>query len=100
MTTQERTAYLTRNGVMNSLSDDEAASVSNAECAASLTEGAEYLDLQHLDQGVQRAQGSTDMGRVLPRSAVHEATWAKILQVVGEASSAAAGAPAPSTPNT
>jgi len=89
MNNPERTAYLIRNEVMNSLSDAEAASVSNAEAAASLAEGAEYLDLQRLDQGVQRAQDAMNMGVVLPRSAVHEATWTKILEVVAQASCAA-----------
>jgi hypothetical protein len=38
------------------------------------------LDLERLEQGVQRAQGTKPvMGRVLPRKGVHDATWTKIL---------------------
>ena len=85
MNKHQRIDYLTRDAVMNQLSDDEAASVSNAESAASLTDGDEYLDLEHLDDGVQHASqvSAAAMGRVLPRKAVHEATWEKLLKVVG-----------------
>jgi len=42
----------------------------------------EYLDLEHLDQGVQRANAATakaTMGHVLSGSAVRDETWNKIL---------------------
>jgi len=62
------------------LSDDEVASVNLAETTALLAEGDEYLDLAHLDKGVRRAKGKTaKTGRVLPKIAVHEATWKKLL---------------------
>ena len=61
-------------------SDDEVASVSTAETAPGLADADEYLDLERLEQGVQRAQGTKPiMGRVLPRKGVHDATWTKIL---------------------
>ena len=84
MNSHKRIDYLTRDGVLKLLSDDEAASVSNAESAEGLDEGDEYLDLEHLDEGVHKADGLiVIMGRVLPRKAVHETTWSKILAVVG-----------------
>jgi hypothetical protein len=84
MNSQKRIDYLTRDGVLKLLSDDEAASVSNAESTEELDEGDEYLDLEHLDEGVRKADGLiVIMGRVLPRKAVHEITWSKILAVVG-----------------
>jgi hypothetical protein len=84
MNSHKRIDYLTRDGVLKLLSDDEAASVSNAESAEELDEGDEYLDLEHLDEGVRKADGLiVIMGRVLPRKAVHEITWSKILAVVG-----------------
>jgi hypothetical protein len=84
MNSHKRIDYLTRDGVLKLLSDDEAASVSNAESAEELDEGDEYLDLEHLDEGVHKADGLiVVMGRVLPRKAVHEVTWSKILSVVG-----------------
>ena len=85
MNSHKRIDYLTRDGVLKLLSDDEAASVSNAESAEELDEGDEYLDLEHLEEGVRKADGLiVIMGRVLPRKAVHEITWSKILAVVGE----------------
>jgi len=76
---------LGRKALLGFLSDDEVASVSTAETAAGLMDGEEYIDLQALDQGVRRARGAAvTMGRVLPRKAVHEATWNKILaQLLG-----------------
>jgi len=65
---------------MNLLSDEEVARVSTAETAARLLDGDEYLDLEQLGDGVRHAQSTpTPMGRVLPRSAVHQDTWNKIL---------------------
>jgi len=63
------------------MSNEEIAKVSTAEAASGLTEGEESLDLEHLDQGVQRAKTATTkvtMGHILPRSAVCDETWSKI----------------------
>ena len=80
MENDERTEYLTRSSVLELLSDDEVARVSNAETAARLAHGEEYVDLERLDQGVRRAVGPTaPMGRVLPRKAVPANTWNKIV---------------------
>ena len=70
-----------RDTILGLLSDEETARVSTAEGVSGLTEGAEYLDLEHLDQGVQRAKAAVavTMGHVLPRSAVRVETWRKIL---------------------
>lgn len=76
---QLETHHLSRETVLGLLSDDEVASVSTAETAAGLSDGEEYIDLQAIDQGVRRARGAVSMGRVLPRKAVHESTWNKIL---------------------
>jgi hypothetical protein len=74
------THALSRETVLSLLSDDEVASVSTAETAAALADGDEYVDLQDLEQGVKRARGmAVSMGRILPRKAVHETTWTKIL---------------------
>jgi hypothetical protein len=81
MKTQDEARYLTRDSVLKLLSDAEIASVSTAESAPRLAHGDEYLDLEHLDQGVQRAHGPTPhMGSVLPRKAIHAETWRKILK--------------------
>jgi hypothetical protein len=74
-----------RDGILNLLSDDEVARVSTAETPAHLLEGDEYIDLGQLEKGVRRADGvATPMGRVLPRKAVHELTWSKIVAQLGE----------------
>jgi hypothetical protein len=71
----------TRDNILKLLSNEEIAKVSTAEAASRLTEGGEYLDLEHLDQGVQRAKPASKvtMGHVLPRSAVCNETWSKIV---------------------
>ena len=80
MTTEVKTAYLTRESVLKGLSDEEVASVSTAEATSHLSNGDEYVDLDQLEQGVRRAQGITPpMGHVLPKKAVHEKTWNKIV---------------------
>lgn len=80
MKNPKRTDYLTRDSILKLLSDDEVASVSTAETAVNLSEGDEYLDLEQLDRGVQQANGAAPaMGRVLPKKAVHENTWSKLL---------------------
>jgi hypothetical protein len=72
--------YATRDGILKLLSDAEIAKLSTAEMAASLAAGDEYLDLERLGQGVQRANGKpTPMGRVLPRKSIQAVTWSSIL---------------------
>ena len=79
--------YLHRDLLLKTLSDDEVASVSTAETAERLPDGEEFVDLEHLDQGVQRAgTAPIPMGRVLPRKAVHEHTWTKIVAYLPPAS--------------
>ena len=82
MSDAERREQIARDSILKLLSDGENGRVSTAEAAPRLSEGAEYLDPERLDRGVQRASATTakaTMGRVLPRSAVSEETWRKIL---------------------
>ncbi|HEX7478467.1 MAG TPA: hypothetical protein VF331_11715 [Polyangiales bacterium] len=79
MNTNKRIEYVTRDQIMKTLSDAEVASVSTAETALHLADGEEFLDLAQLGKGVQRAVATTATGRVLPKKAVHEKTWTKIL---------------------
>jgi hypothetical protein len=77
----DRNRYLIRNRVLNLMSDEEIARVSTAESALRLEDGEYYLDLEALERGVQRASGpQTAMGHVLPRKAVGDLTWEKILR--------------------
>ena len=83
MNTAKRNEYVTRDSMLKLLSDDEVASVTTAETAARLPDGDEYLDLEQLGQGVQRAaRKSAPLGMVLPKKALHENTWNKILKLL------------------
>jgi hypothetical protein len=82
MKNDQRIEYATRDSILKLLSSQEVASVSTAETAVEISHGEEYLDLEHLDLGVQRAQGKgkgVPLRQMLSRKAVHENTWAKIL---------------------
>jgi len=80
MNQDERSRYTTRYRVLRLLSDAEIAGVSRAETAPCLETGDEYLDLEQLDQGVRCAfKEDAPMGRILPRKAVRQETWGKIL---------------------
>lgn len=80
MTSDKRPEYALRESILKLLTDEEIAKVSTAETAPALTEGAEYLNLEKLGDGVSRADGEAiPIGQVLPRAAVGPATWSKIL---------------------
>jgi hypothetical protein len=80
MKTATRSEYLTRGRILELLSDEEVASVANAESAERLADGDEYLDLDQLGIGVQIAgAAAAPMGHVLPKKAIHEGTWSKLL---------------------
>jgi hypothetical protein len=79
--------YLIRDEVMKLLSAQEVDQIdSEAGGAGRLTEGQEYLDLEQALQGVKRADGAfPPRGRVLPRDAVHAATWSQIVALIAGA---------------
>jgi hypothetical protein len=81
MTDAKRAEQTARDAVLKLLSDEETARVSTAETASKLADGAEYVDLEQLDRGVQRARpgAGVTMGHILPRSAVSKETWNKIV---------------------
>ena len=90
MKNDKSAAYALRDSVMKMLSDDEVGRVSMAETGAALAAGDEYIDLGQMQRGVQQADSArTVMGRVLPRSAVHEGTWTRILSSLQQARDAA-----------
>jgi hypothetical protein len=81
MTTSARADHVSREAILKLLSDAETAKVSTAEEAA-LSEGGEYVDLENLEAGVQAATASMSKataGHIIPRGAVHEDTWNKIV---------------------
>ena len=81
MTIAARTGLVARDTILKLMSDEEIARVSTAEAASGLSDGAEYLDLEQIDRGIQRADPATmiAMDHVVPRGAVSAGTWTKIL---------------------
>jgi hypothetical protein len=80
MNSETRTEVVTRDSVLKLLSDEEVARVSTAETAPRLSDGDEFLDLEHLELGVRRSlEAATPMAHVLPRKSVQEKTWNRIL---------------------
>jgi hypothetical protein len=80
ITDTKKSDYVSRDAILKLLSDDEVARVSTMEAGARLAIGDEYVDLHNPHLGVRCMDGATTMtmGQVLPRSAVHPATWANI----------------------
>ena len=75
---------ITREAVLALLSDAEVAKVSRAEDELRLVEGDQYVDLEDPSAGVRQVHAKSARPRnALPRSAVSDATWARIAAVVG-----------------
>ena len=70
-----------RNAIMMLLTDEETARVATAQAGARLADGAEFLDLEQLERGIQRAASRTPiaMGHIIARSAVGNDTWNRIV---------------------
>ncbi|MDB4935516.1 MAG: hypothetical protein JWP87_2488 [Labilithrix sp.] len=83
-TPEKRSRIITREAIINLLTDDEVAKVSRAEDEGRLREGEEYVDLENPGAGIQKVQAATRINPhdVLPRSAVSDATWAKIVRTL------------------
>jgi hypothetical protein len=71
--------HATRDAIWSLLSEQDVGRVSRREGGSVLIEGDEYLDLEHVHEGVRRkhTRGPT-AGDVLPRNALEAATWSKI----------------------
>jgi hypothetical protein len=77
------TAAVTRDAILNLLTDAETAKVSNLEDGKGLKEGDVYIDLDDLAKGVQKGASENLIGHALPRSAVSAETWTKIVAQLG-----------------
>jgi hypothetical protein len=74
---------LTREAILAFLSDAEVAKVSRAEGEPRLVEGDEYVDLEDIAGGVKQVHAkSPRAAHALPRSAVSDATWQKIVRAL------------------
>jgi hypothetical protein len=81
MSIEHRTEYQTRDEILDLLSPEELGAASSAG-ELRIPEGDEYLDLDHLELGVLRADANTSGEHMLRRAAVNDATWTKILTVL------------------
>ena len=80
MLTQVQPSAFDREGIMQALREDPIARLTCRDIPDRLRRGDEYLDLQRLDVGVQRAQGTMiPTGGELARTAVRADTWARLL---------------------
>ena len=80
----KRIDYVARESILKLLSEAELAQVSNAEDARVISASDEYIDLENVQRGVRKAPVQADAAsRMLPRSAVSEGTWRKIVAVLG-----------------
>ena len=79
MTDASRATCLTRDTILKLLSEEQVARISTAETMPALSDGAEYLDLENFDRGVQHADASTKFttGNVLAAQSPTRVTWAK-----------------------
>jgi len=81
----KRHDYITRDAILKLLSEQETAQVSAAESGPPLAVGEEYVELDHLKNGVRRMRPTTQlkMGGVLARRSVHDSTWSQICSRLG-----------------
>lgn len=70
----------TKEEILDLLSDEEVARVANVEANGKLALGVEYIDLDHVERGVQHADETTrgEVHTVVTRDAVSDATWQRI----------------------
>lgn len=81
MTAPNPTEPMTRDEVLKLLSGGELASIRSAATNTHLGRGDEYLDLEDLPRGVQRADGGAlELLNLVPRKVIHEDTWRRILR--------------------
>ncbi len=75
----------TKQEILDLLDDNEVAKVARSEEELDLSDGEEYVDLDHLDRGVQRVRGTTraSIHTILPKSMVSERTWQQIQTTLG-----------------
>jgi hypothetical protein len=80
---QRKKDLITREAILALLSDAEVAKVSRAEDAPRLIEGDEYVDLEDLAAGVRQVhEKSPRAAHLLPRSAVSDSTWQKVVRAL------------------
>jgi hypothetical protein len=79
MKSKKEYEFISQENILKILNDEEAARVRLPATASQLADGDEFIDLTQIERGVQRAGKSNPLADVLPRKAVHENTWRKII---------------------
>ncbi len=73
--------YVNRESILKALWEDDIDRISRTKIPARLQKGDEFVDLQLLEMGVQRAPGIiAPIGGVLARKSVAAHTWSRILE--------------------
>lgn len=80
MAANELDAARKREAIVNLLGELDVSRVSTAEDASRLPPGEEFVDLDHLDRGIQKVSAGMPASphTTVPKSAVSPATWKKI----------------------
>lgn len=80
VTSDKSNGYVLRDKVLKLLADAEVVQVSTVEASSELAIGDQFLNLDALEQGPRySADAQRPTANVLAKKAVHEETWAKIL---------------------
>ncbi|MEO8699958.1 MAG: hypothetical protein ABI867_07935 [Kofleriaceae bacterium] len=72
---------VTREAILNLLTDAEVANVSRDEGQPRLARGNEFVDLARIDLGIQKAE-LAPLDTAVAHGSVSDATWARIVKVV------------------
>ncbi|MEO8550775.1 MAG: hypothetical protein ABI678_12405 [Kofleriaceae bacterium] len=75
---------VTREAILNLLTDAEVANVSRDEGQPRLARGDEFVDLERIDLGIQKSKFSplVELDTAVAHGSVSDATWAKIVKAV------------------
>lgn len=81
MATSSSSKQGVKDEILMLLTDAEIGKVSMAETKTSLPASEQYIDLDHLDAGIQTSsdKGMSALANIIPRSAVAPKTWDKIV---------------------
>lgn len=81
MTSSDRSRDVMRDAILQLLSPSEVDTIVSSTTKARLGNGDEYVDLHHLELGVQRIRGAArPTGEVVVRKAIYEDTWRRVVR--------------------
>jgi hypothetical protein len=82
MESNNKKEYITRQEILDMLSDEEVTKVAIEEEPSHFFEGDEYIDLENLEKGVQKFSAALkkNSNNILAHGAVSDETWGKIIE--------------------